>query len=433
LLANIEQIKHENLDLKLVNQHLLKIVDIPHFGMAYHGIDDKELFIKLYQMYSNLIPSLNFVAKHITNYQKPSNRKIKIGFLSHYFFDHSIGRSFNKIIEGLAESEQFEVIVFTVKKVNDDYINSLKSKMTYVELPVSHIDSFRTIESYELDVLTYADIGMNSETYCLACTRLAPIQCCLFGHPNTTGIATIDYFISSKIMEPEHAQKYYSEKLLLLNSIPAIITKPTVIPDQLTRKDLNLPEDATIYICPMTLYKVHPDFEQMVGKILQQDPKGIIIFFEDYQFKLAGQIVYKRLMQALPDMSNRILFFPWLKAPRFINLLILADAILDTPHFGAGTTGYMAFAFGLPIVTWPGEFLRGRVMLSCYNIMGINDLIAKDQDHYVTLAVRLANDLEFRNMIKEKILQNNHHLYDQHREPVAEMSQLFVELIENYK
>ena len=38
------------------------------------------------------------------------------------------------------------------------------------------------------------------------------------GHPVTSGFKNIDYALSCELMESADAQKYYSEKLILLNN-----------------------------------------------------------------------------------------------------------------------------------------------------------------------------------------------------------------------
>ena len=47
----------------------------------------------------------------------------------------------------------------------------------------------------------------------LGCLKLAPIQMTSWGHPDTSGLPTIDYFLSSELMEPENAQENYTEKV----------------------------------------------------------------------------------------------------------------------------------------------------------------------------------------------------------------------------
>ena len=73
------------------------------------------------------------------------------------------------------------------------------------------------ISNLKLHVLLYPDIGMESFTYYLAYSRLAPVQAVTHGHPSTTGLPELDYFVSFKDYEPQSNQKFYTEKLVLLN------------------------------------------------------------------------------------------------------------------------------------------------------------------------------------------------------------------------
>ena len=93
--------------------------------------------------------------------------------------------------------------------------------------------------------------------------------------------------------------------------------------------------------------------------------------------------------------------------------------VLDTPHYGAGSTTYDIFSFNQPIVTLPGRFNIGRYTLACYRKMGLPDLIADSPEHYVELAVRVATDEDFRHDVRARIAERSDVLFDD-REAVAE-------------
>ena len=93
-------------------------------------------------------------------------------------------------------------------------------------------------------------------------------------------------------------------------------------------------------------------------------------------------------------------------------LLHAADAVLDSPHFGSGNSSYEAFALGAPIVTWPGAFMRGRVTAGGYRQMGVQGLVARDGDHDVELALRLAHDRPCRAEMSARILERSDLLFE---------------------
>lgn len=67
----------------------------------------------------------------------------------------------------------------------------------------------QTIAGLALDVLVFADVGMDALTTSLAYGRLSPVQVAFWGHPGTTGLSTMDYFITSDLFEgkTEHRAK----------------------------------------------------------------------------------------------------------------------------------------------------------------------------------------------------------------------------------
>src|SRR5207247_8154977 len=86
----------------------------------------------------------------------------------------------------------------------------------YVVLPADLPLARRLIAEQRLDVLVYTDVGLDPVTSTLAHSRLAPVQCVTWGHPVTTGIPTLDYFLSSELLEGEGAEQHYTENLVRL-------------------------------------------------------------------------------------------------------------------------------------------------------------------------------------------------------------------------
>ena len=120
----------------------------------------------------------------------------------------------------------------------------------------------------------YPDIGMEPFTYFLAFARLAPVQCVTWGHPLTTGLDTIDWFLSGESLETEEADAHYTERLVRLRGLPTYYRKPQVAGPAKSRAELGLPESGSLYACPQTLFKFHPEFDRLLAAILQTDRRG---------------------------------------------------------------------------------------------------------------------------------------------------------------
>lgn len=404
--------KYAKSDLRV--QQPEKHIKRTSFQLAYHGISNKDLMIKQAKMFANLSPHLLFVAPHCKNKDYPKkNSKLKIGFISKYFYDHSVSRSYNKMIEIFSGRDNMEVYGITTSEmdIDDDVKASLLTKVAgYISISGDVLMAQRKVAELELDILIYTEIGMDQLTYCLAFSRLAPIQMVLPGHPDTTGIETIDYYVACRQAEPEDPQRNYSEELLLFDDVPQYV-EPIEYPKKIIdKKELGLPEDKNIYSCPMKLHKLHPDFDFTMKKILEADPNGVIILFKD-QGKISELLMDRLKANIPPELMERVIMVPWASKETFPSYLIHSDVVLDPYHFGGGTTCYILLALGVPMVTWPGDSVMGRCAISCYLRMGMMDLVAKDWDEYVDLAVKVGTDKEYRKTLSKNIKEKYHLLF----------------------
>ena len=120
---------------------------------------------------------------------------------------------------------------------------------------------------------------MSIEFYFLSLIRLAKYQIMSWGHPETTGSESIDFFLCSKNLISKNSEKFYSEKFLIIDKLPMIYNKP-IIENKLNDKDIS---KKNIYSCPQTLFKFHPDFDDYLFDILKKDKKGILYLLKDTQ------------------------------------------------------------------------------------------------------------------------------------------------------
>lgn len=232
-------------------------------------------------------------------------------------------------------------------------------------------------------------------------------------HPLTTGIDTIDYALSYKHLEPENAQEHYTEKLILLDALPVIISKPK-IPDYIkSRKELNLPEDKRLYACPVLGYRIHPDMDKIFAEIMKIEKDSEIILFDSPHENNWKSLLIERFKISIgEELTQRIRFIPYANKEDFSSLLLNFDVIIDPLHFSTGSTLYTIFSFGIPVVTFAGEFLRGRSATGLYKHMGISGAISYSKKEYVDLAIRLGNDKDFYNKLSSEIKENNSILFD---------------------
>jgi predicted O-linked N-acetylglucosamine transferase (SPINDLY family) len=381
------------------------------FELAYQGLNDRHLQAGLASIYARATPSLTYVAPHCSGPGTRPGRPLRIGFLSRFFHSHTIGRLNLGLIRQLPRAD-FRVILLRPPGKDDAMAKSIQESADAVVSLPEHLDQARQrIAEQQLDVLFYTDIGMDPFTYFLAFARLAPLQCVTWGHPVTTGIPAIDYFISSDLLETDQAEQHYTEKLVRLKTLSTYYYRPAPPPQVKDRAAFGLPTDAHIYGCPQSLFKLHPDFDALLGAILQHDPKGLLVLLSGKHASW-DNLLRQRFARTIPDVLNRVHFLPRMSHEDFLSLNAACDVLLDPLHFGGGNTAYEAFALGVPIVTWPSAFLRGRITLALYKKINVMDCVASSASEYVQLAVRLGTEPDFRDAMRNKILASNDALYE---------------------
>lgn len=370
-----------------------------NFYLCYQGENDRELQLKLAQVYRKI-----HQPRHREAPPPHGGKKTRVGFVSAFFREHTIGELNRGIIAHL-DREQFEVFVFSVGQHEDAVARFIRGHADHYQmLPATLAQAEEAIAQCRLDVLLYTDIGMEPFTYFLAFSRLAPVQCVTWGHPVTTGIDTIDYFVSSVHQEPEGAQAHYSEKLVLLDAIPAYYYRPQPPERSRRREDFGLPRAARVYLCPQSLFKFHPDFDALLASLLEADGDALLVLPEGQHRGWTEQL-RARFARSLGAHAGRVRFLPRLGYQDYLQLMRLCDVMLDPLHFGGGKTTLDALSLGVPIVTLPGEFMRGRAAFACYQAMELDAWIASSAADYVQRAVSLAADPALRERAEADLVE----------------------------
>jgi predicted O-linked N-acetylglucosamine transferase (SPINDLY family) len=396
------------------------------FFLSYHGTDNRQLMQLTAKAVMQACPALEWTAPHCQGWRGPEGR-IRIGLISKFLHGHSIGKTAAGFVDQLSR-ERFEVTALFVPPLVDDTISRfIRDKADrWRLLPNSVVEARETIADLELDVLFYQDVAMDAFTYYLAFARLAPVQCTSFGHPDTTGIPEMDYFVSNDLYERNEAQAHYSERLFLLQNLPtlAYYYRPSPATDVTGREASGLPAGTHLYACPQTLFKLHPDFDEIVLEILRRDPQGVLVLIQP-QVEHWLRLLLGRLHARSPSCLEQILVVPELPRDRFLSLLECCDVILDPPQFNGMNSSLEAFAVGAPVVTLPGNSQPSRHTFAMYTCMGITDCVVESKEAYVAKCIAIASDPNLRRRLHDRILDDNGVLFENHK-VVREFERFFV-------
>lgn len=370
------------------------------YYLAYHGLDDRPLIGRTAEVLAAKTEDLAHVAPGLDRWRGPAGRRIRVAFVSSFFRDHSVGRMYEHFVRRLDRSQFEAVVVHGPGAVRDGLSAGLEAAADAVVTLDGDLQRQRTrLAEVGADVIFYPDVGMASDTYVLAHARLAPVQAVAAGHPDTTGLASLDYFISADALEPAGAEAHYVERLVRLDRLPVFLERAPLLAERPPRQALGLPASGRLYGCPHTLFKFHPQFDGVLAAIAEADPQGWIIAPEADRPSWTARLK-ARWRERHPILAERVVWLP--RAPReaFLAQLSHYDVLLDPLHFGCGHTLYLAMGQGVPVLTHPGDFARGRVVAGAYRQIGAGgELIVDRASDYARAAVALAADEDRRHRL----------------------------------
>jgi predicted O-linked N-acetylglucosamine transferase (SPINDLY family) len=385
------------------------------FYLAYQESNNKKLLSRYAKMRSLILQSWQQAnGLLLTKSRGISSSKIRLGIVSAHFSNHPVWHAITKGVLLNLDKSQFQIHLFDLGMAMDEETElAEKNSASYTKVKQDLSKWCCTILDKNIDVLLYPEIGMDPLTLELASLRLAPLQLASWGHPETTGIETIDYFISAEDLEPENAEENYSEKIFLLPNLGAYFLPSTNLPRDLKLENLGLTDDIPLILCPGSPSKYNPENDLVFVEIAKKLGQCQLIFF-NFESKLT-QILRGRL-EKIFEANNLIFtdyvrFIPFLSKENFYGLMKQSDLYLDTIGFSGFNTAMQAIECNLPIVTKDGKFMRGRLASGILKRLGLGSLVAKTNADYVLLAVELITNQTKASEIRQQIEQKKEILF----------------------
>ena len=385
------------------------------FFLAYQELNNRELLSQYGDLCARLMKFWQD-EQGIASRKHPRGRKVRLGIISAHVHDQSV---WTAIVKGWCEHfdrERISLHIFHTGSPNDVETALARSYADYFLQGAGGLRQWvDAVMSQELDVIIYPEIGMDPMTAKLANLRLSPVQAAAWGHPETSGLPTVDYYLSAEDFEPPKAQQNYRERLVALPHLGCAYHPLKVDTVALDLDELGIDSTVPLLLCPGTPVKYAPEHDWMFVEIARRLGRCQFIFFNHFRENLSEKL-QRRLESAFAqaDMyfSEHAISLPWLKGPAFFGLLRRADIYLDTIGFSGFNTAMQGIECGLPIVAREGRFMRGRLASGILTRLGLSELVAKTNQEYVDLAVKLGQDAGYRERIRTRIEASRHLVFD---------------------
>jgi protein O-GlcNAc transferase len=385
----------------------------PPFFLAYQGGDDRTLQCLHGGMVARIMEA-TYSAALLPPPPEPGER-LRVGIISGFFHQHTV---WTLMLQGWLtqlDRQRFTLYGYHTGTRQDDATALAAPLCERFRVGLSGHGWREAILADAPHILIYPEFGMDPVAAGLAAQRLARVQCVAWGHPVTTGLPTIDYWLSGDAMEPVNGEDHYSEQLVRL---PGLGThyEPCEPPfPSLTRAELGLRPGATVYWSGQALYKYLPQYDEVFPRIAQELDDCQFVFIGFDRSPAVTDLFRRRLVRTFAeyglDAAEHCVILPSLDHSRFLAAIGLCDAVLDTIGWSGGKSTLEALTHDPAIVTLPGPLMRSRHTAAMLELMDAPDTIAGSVEEYVTLAVRLARDTAWRAQIRQQVAANKGRLY----------------------
>ena len=410
------------------------------YDMSYININKRNILIQ-----SNTVLSthfkfrkdpINYHAKNHPHKQYNPAAKIKILFIGFYLFRNgtitSVFRDRAETIKRL-DSTTFEKHLLiesneTPNELRDSLVASVDNVLYAKSIDINNgfFDFIDQIRAAQFDIVVFPSIGMHNWSTLFASNRLAPVQITTWGHSVTSGIDTVDYYLSSKLYEVEDyatAQAQYSEKLVTLDSLGTCYLAPR-LDNPKTKQELKLP-DAFLLSCLQNTRKLNMEFLYVLRDIVMQIPNSVVLLMK-------GNLPTNKLTLIRTLLKDKVMFVDKCDLWTYNSYVHHSDIVLDTYPFGSCNGSFEAFALGKIIVTRPSAYLPGRFTYGFYKKMDIMDAIVDTFDDYIRKVVYFYHNPVAKVKLEQRILNRKHVLFNDH-DSVVEWEQTLINLHKNHR
>lgn len=329
-----------------------------------------------------------------TEFDNPTNldRPLRVGFISPDLRRHPVSYIFAPILAAFDRARIEAVCYYTLADKDAVTARLMPLAARWRDVAALSDDQLHAqIRADQIDILVDLAGHTIHNRLLLFARRAAPVQVSWLGYFNTTGLATMDYFISDPYSSPPGQERFYSEKLLRLPDTRFCYEPPEFMPAVNA-----LPAARNGHInfgCCNNLSKVNTQVLRLWARVLAAVPQSRLILQAAALDDAPNRERFVRIAENAGIPAGRL----ELRGFQPVNIAPLVyhdiDIALDPFPFCGGMTSFEALWMGVPVVTLQQPTIAGRQTIAMLANLGLDELVAADADQYVGIAAALAQDL----------------------------------------
>jgi predicted O-linked N-acetylglucosamine transferase (SPINDLY family) len=415
------------------------------FYLTYQHYNNRDLLKKYGALCATFMASLPLrvartAGRAESTQGSPAAGKLRLGIVSAHVREHSVWTAVTKGWVQNLDRGKFEIHIFHLNTIVDRETEAAMASVAHFDNRPKDLSGWaEAILGCELDVVLYPEIASDPLTTKLASLRLAPVQTVTWGHPETSGLPTLDLYFSAQAFEPSQAAgDNYSEKLVMLPNL-SVYVEPLELPNaDPDLASLRLPANQPLLLCPGQPFKYAPQYDEVwvrIAKGLQKrtlfrkSSAGRLVFFRSHN-NTWDRMLEKRLRAAFArggvDFDAHVSIIPFLDHARFFGLMRSSALMLDTLGFSGFNTALQGVECGLPVLAFEGDFMRARLASAIMREIELPELVATSKDAFVQKAIALAQHPDRLNELRSKLIARRATLF-RNLAPVRALERCLIE------
>ena len=332
-----------------------------------------------------------------------TDRRLRIGYLSPDFRTHAVSYFFEPLLVAHDKS-RYEIFCYAShnKRESDATTDRLRGIAEHWRFVADHSDQqlAQLIREDRIDLLVDLAGHTANNRLMVFSYSPAPVQATYLGYIASTGLESMNYWITDEVLHPFDTEEKCIESIFRLPRCWVAYKPYGSAPDIAPCPNL---DDNVVFGSLNCSSKMTEATVETWCNILKELPGSRLLLMDG---SLSSEKIQKCVIEKFANFqitSQRLLLRSNAPMYEYLATYNEVDIVLDTFPRTGGTTTAEALWMGVPVITLAGKRYAERISTSKLKALELDQLIAKNRNEYVKKAVSLARDPAYRSEIRQQL------------------------------